>query len=194
MARIREFNEVQVLEKARDIFWKKGYNATSMKDLVDGLGISRSSMYETYGDKEALFYKALEAYKIDEADSMVEMLMKSKTPLKEIQNVFSYTINSSIADKDKKGCFMVNTVVELSPTNKKVGGLTCANTKQLENAFAHLLEVGQEKGEINRRHTPKQQAKFIYNSIIGMRVAAKNGADKKSLSDIATLTLAAIEN
>lgn len=192
MARIREFNEEQALEKARNIFWQKGYTATSMKDLVDGLGISRSSMYETFGDKEALFYKSLEAYKKEQSAFMFEKFEQVESPLQAISNMFTFIINDSVADKERKGCFMVNSTVELSPSNKQVNTLTCDNTAQMEKTFAHWLEIGQQKGEINKKHTPKQQAKFVFNAIVGMRVAAKNGTDKKSLSDIAALTLSAI--
>src|ERR1700754_4407625 len=83
MARTKEFDENEVLSKAVDLFWLKGYNATSMQDLVDGLGISRSSLYDTYGDKHTLFIKALESYQNANSGQMCGVINSNK-PVKEI--------------------------------------------------------------------------------------------------------------
>lgn len=192
MTRTKIFDTDQALEKARDIFWTKGYNATSMSDLVNGLGISRSSMYNAFGDKEALFYASLEGYQKENSTALIELFKHSKSPLAAIRNLFTLTINDSVADKQNKGCFIVNAAVELAPHDDKVKNIACTNTQIIERALAHQLEIGQEMGEVNRKYTAKQQSKFLFNAITGMRVAAKNGMDKKSLSDIAALTLAAI--
>src|ERR1700733_12101908 len=112
MARTKDFDETEVLNKAIDLFWHKGYNGTSMQDLVDGLGISRSSLYDTYGDKHALFIKALESYQATASGKLCGII-NDQTPAKEtIKQLLEYITSELLDDKTQKGCFMVNAEVE----------------------------------------------------------------------------------
>src|SRR5471030_1591461 len=112
MARTKDFDENEVLNKAIDIFWHKGYNGTSMQDLVDGLGISRSSLYDTYTDKHTLFVKALESYQ-DTAAGQIQELINNTGPAKEtVEKLLKFATTELLGDKQQKGCFMVNAEVE----------------------------------------------------------------------------------
>src|ERR1700753_1582272 len=108
MARTKDFDEDEVLKKAVNLFWLKGYNATSMQDLVDGLGISRSSLYDTYGDKHTLFIKALEAYKAQSAGSMCGIVSNMDSAKEAIRQLFDFTTKQLLSDEQHKGCFLVN--------------------------------------------------------------------------------------
>src|SRR5471030_2195899 len=115
MARTKDFDENEVLNKAIDIFWHKGYNGTSMQDLVDGLGISRSSLYDTYGDKHTLFIKALESYQ-NEGSRKICAIVNSAAPAKEtIKQLLDLITGELLVDQIHKGCFMVNAEVEVAP-------------------------------------------------------------------------------
>src|ERR1700733_563742 len=112
MARTKDFDETQVLAKAIKLFWQKGYNGTSMQDLVDALGISRSSLYDTFGDKHQLYIKALESYEQAETAKRNKALDKSIPARTAIRQLLDYTLQDLISDKQHKGCFLTNAAVE----------------------------------------------------------------------------------
>jgi len=193
MARTKDFNEEEVLEKALNIFWQKGYSGTSMQDLVDGLGISRSSMYDTYTDKYSLFIKSLERYREKTAGEMMQMINQSASPKAVIKKIFQSVVDESLFDKVQRGCFMVNTCVENSTHDKAVAKIVNENMQDVEEAFYHAIKKGQETGEITTRNDARALARFIINNINGIRISAKAGADKKVYEDVMKVTLSVLE-
>src|ERR1700748_739988 len=106
MARTKDFDENEVLAKAIQIFWHKGYNGTSMQDLVDGLGISRSSLYDTYTDKHTLFVKALESYQNTGAARIQKIINSPGSAKETVKILLDLATNDLLVDKQQKGCFM----------------------------------------------------------------------------------------
>src|ERR1700759_509039 len=105
MARTKDFDEKEVLDKAIRLFWHKGYNGTSMQDLVDGLGISRSSLYDTYGDKHTLFIKALETYQCI-GSGKICAIINSDGPVKDtMKKLLELITGELLVDQMHKGCF-----------------------------------------------------------------------------------------
>lgn len=192
MARTKEFDKEQVLKKAMDLFWAKGYNATSMQDLVDGLGISRSSMYDTFGDKEALFCAALSSYKTHQSASICDAFNKISSPLQAIKAIFGGVITQSVNDENK-GCFLVNSATELSTNNEKVKDLVCQNTDEVVHTLAEGIRKGQEMGEIKTTADAQQLAYFVYNNMTGVQVGLRAGLDKKALSDVIAIAISALK-
>jgi TetR/AcrR family transcriptional regulator, transcriptional repressor for nem operon len=189
MSRVKEFDEEQVLKKALNVFWCKGYNGTSMQDLIDGLGISRSSLYDTYGDKRSLFLAALKMYHNIHARATIDMITKSDSILDTIKLIFKQTIEESVSDKLQKGCFAVNSSIDLAPHDKEITGIINANQKEVEDAFYKAVKKGQESGEISSRHSARMLARFILNTNYGIRVNAKTTNDKKFYDDILQVVL-----
>lgn len=192
MARTKDFDEKEVLGKAMHLFWLKGYNATSMQDLVDELGISRSSLYDTFGDKHALFMQALENYQANATEQLKALVENAATTKEAISKILANIVNDLTADKEHKGCFLVNASVEMAPGDKEVGNMLCQNDRQMEDFFYETLQAGQQKGEIANVQDARLLAKFIINNIKGLRVAAKSTPDSKVFSDIITLTLSVL--
>jgi len=193
MARTKDFDETEVLNKAIAIFWHKGYNGTSMQDLVDGLGISRSSLYDTYGDKHTLFVKALESYQ-KAGSAKVCAIANSSGPAKEtIKKLLELVIGELLGDKMQKGCFMVNAEVEVAPHDAEVSKMVCQNDQQVEDAFYKVIKEGQESGEIANRQDARALARFTFNTIKGLRVTAKSTTDKTMFDDIIRLALSALD-
>ncbi len=192
MARTKEFDKEQVLKKAMDLFWAKGYNATSMQDLVDGLGISRSSMYDTFGDKEALFCAALSSYKTHQSASICDAFTNIPSPLQAIKAIFG-GILTGIVNDDAKGCFLVNAATELSTNNEKVKGLICQNTDEVVNTLTIGITKGQKLGEIKKNIEATQLAHYIYNTMTGIQVSLRAGTDKKNLTDVVAITIASLQ-
>ena len=193
MARTKDFDENEVLNKAMDLFWLKGYNATSMQDLVDGLGISRSSLYDTYGDKHTLFIKALETYQSQSAGKVCSIVSSSLPAKETIRQILEFIVNGLLSDKTQKGCFMVNAEVEVAPHDEEVSKMICANDQQVEDAFYTVIKRGQEKGEITNQQDARALARFTFNTVKGIRVTAKSTTDKAIFADIIRLALSALD-
>ncbi|OOQ56983.1 TetR/AcrR family transcriptional regulator [Mucilaginibacter pedocola] len=184
MARTKDFDETEVLNKAIELFWLKGYNATSMQDLVDGLGISRSSLYDTFGDKHSLFLKALDSYQTANSAKFCE-LMRVDQPAKEtIKRLLEFISSSLLNDISQKGCFIVNAEVEMGLHDKLVGETIQKNDQQIDEIFYTVIKKGQEKGEITNQQDARALARFLFNTVKGIQVTAKSTKDKAVFDDI----------
>ncbi|MCJ8209561.1 TetR/AcrR family transcriptional regulator [Mucilaginibacter sp. RS28] len=189
MARSKDFDEQEVLNKAIDLFWLKGYNATSMQDLVDALGISRSSLYDTFGDKHSLFLKALESYKTSAGEKISTIAGSTPSAKEAIRRLFDFTINELLSDTRQKGCFLVNAGVEVASVDPTVNEMVCDNDQQLEKLFFTIIKNGQETGELSKDKDAHAIARFMLNTVKGMRVTAKTATDKSVFNDIVAMTL-----
>lgn len=193
MARTKEFNEDTVLEKAIDLFWSKGFNGTSAQDLVDKLQISRSSLYDTYGDKYSLFLMALRYYQKSRANAMIEFIDSSDDAEETIRHIFQVTVQESIQDKADRGCFMVNTTIEMAPHHKEIADMINENMQDVEDALFRAVKKGQDSGQFSSGNSARALARFLFNSISGIRVAAKSGVSKKIYDDIVRVSLSALK-
>ena len=192
MARTKDFDETEVLAKAIKLFWQKGYNGTSMQDLVDNLGISRSSLYDTYGDKHQLYLKALQSYRQSEAikrDKVLNGTIPAKVAIRQLMDL---TILEMIRDKQNKGCFLINSAVETAPHDKETNAIIYENEQQLENAFYEVLKRGQGNGEISAKQDPRALARFLFTTMVGIRVTGKSATDKAVFEDIINLTMSVL--
>ena len=193
MARTKDFDEDEVLKKAVDLFWLKGYNATSMQDLVDGLGISRSSLYDTYGDKHTLFIKALESYQTASSGQMCGIVNSNKPAKETIRKLLEMIAGELVNDKTNKGCFMVNAEVEVAPHDTEVSEMICNSDQQVEDAFYAVIKKGQETGEIKNPQDARALARFTFNTVKGIRVTAKSTNDKAVFEDIIEMALSVLD-
>jgi TetR/AcrR family transcriptional repressor of nem operon len=193
MARTKDFDEDEILDKALAIFWHKGYNGVSMQELVDGLGISRSSLYDTYTDKYSLFIKSLKRYQQKSASQMIAMINNAASPKAAIRQLFELTINEAVADKKQKGCFMANCAIENSPHDKVVAKIVRENVQSIEDAFCLAIKKGQDTGELPSRQNHRALARFFINNINGIHIASRAGAGKETFDDIVNVTLSVLE-
>lgn len=192
MARTKEFNEIEILDKAIDLFWFKGYNGASMQDVVDSLGLSRSSIYDTFGDKHQLYISALEQYRKQAAGGLIDMVKQSISPIQTIQQLLEMLSNDSLNTVCNKGCFMTNSTIELAPHDPEIHKIVKDNMQDIEEAFYNLVKKGQDLGEITSQNDARALARFLFNTISGIRVAAKSGADKAVYQDIIHVTLSVL--
>jgi len=192
MARKKDFDENELLEKATNLFWRKGYNATSAQDLVDELKINRSSLYNTYTDKKTLFQKALKKYQDQQTAAMINMLSKADDPEKAIKKVFDDLVKESNEDTVARGCFMVNTAVEIAGHDPEIGSLVRANNQSVEDALTVIIEKGQKMGQFSTQNSARAYARFLFGNINALRVIVRSGADKSALDDIIRIALASL--
>ena len=193
MARTKDFDENEALTKAMHLFWLKGYNGTSMQDLVDGLGISRSSLYDTFGDKHALFIQTLENYRKSAADHMQAIVDNAPSSKDAVKQLLEFATRELLSDNEHKGCFLVNVAVEVAPHDQVVNSMICQNDKQVEEFFYGAIKKGQDSGEIASRQDARSLARFILNNIKGIRVTSKSVNDKKLFKGIIALTMSVLD-
>lgn len=183
MARTKEFNEDKALDKAIEIFWHKGYNGTSAQDLVTHLGLSRSSLYDTFGDKQKLFTQSLQRYQKNAQDQIIELFEKSGNIKETLRDIFNQAIIESLDDRITKGCFMVNSSVELAMHDEEIAKIVKNNSKKMEEVFTNAVQKGQDLGQISKANDARVFARFIFNNYSGIRVLARTGERDKQVYD-----------
>jgi TetR/AcrR family transcriptional regulator, transcriptional repressor for nem operon len=193
MARTKDFDESEILDKAVRLFWHKGYNGTSMQELVDHLGISRSSLYDTYVDKHTLYVKALEHYQNNSGTQMCDIITNAPSAREAIQKLLEMITFNLLKDKQHKGCFMVNAEVEVAPHDTEVKNIVCNNERQIEEAFHRAIQRGQDSGEITSKQDAKALTRFFLNTVKGIRVSAKTTTDKVFFSDIIKTAMSVLD-
>ena len=192
MGRVKEFNEIEALDKATELFWTKGYNATSANDLVQFLGLSRSSLYATFGDKRRLFVRAIDHYRARNVKAVVKMIETSDDLLETIREIFVRSVSQDFLRKTPKGCLMGNTAIELVPHDEEIAQMVQANEQDLLHAFEAAIRKGQELDQLTNRHTASALANFLYNNLTGLRVSSRARMEKQALKDVVELCLSAL--
>ena len=193
MARTKDFDESEVLAKAVKLFWLKGYNGTSMQELVDALGISRSSLYDTYVDKHTLYLKALEFYQKNAQQQISDIVSNTPSAKNAIKRLLEFVTDGLLSDKQHKGCFMLNAEVEVAAQDAEVMDIVCRNDRQIEAALHELIQKGQKNKEISNKKNAKMLTRFFVNTIKGIRVSAKSTNDSSFFSDIVQTSLSVLD-
>lgn len=193
MARNKDFDEKDVLKKAIGLFWNKGYNGTSMQDLVDGLGISRSSLYDTFGDKHQLYVKSLQAYREGYGNKMCKMINEAPSAKEAMRQLLEMVVNNLLSDEQRRGCFIVNAGVELAAHDAEVGAVICANEQQLEETFLKVIQKGQNNGELDKTKDPQALARFFGNTVKGLQVSVKSTAEREFFDDVIQTALSILD-
>ncbi len=175
MARSKEFIESEVLEKAIHLFTIKGYHGTSAQDLVEKLGISRSSLYDTFGDKHSLYIRVLNHYLHVNTGHVIQLLEKSENIRITLEAIFHYVIEERHGDSPNIGCLMVNAGTEMGHEDAEVADIVALNKSALEEALFRAIQKGQRSNQISCRHDPQALTHFIFTLIMGLRVVAKSG-------------------
>lgn len=176
-----------------ELFWKQGYEKTSMQDLVNHMGIHRRSIYDTFGDKYSLFLASLKFYEVFVAEELTKIISNSSTVKIAIKNIFEYVVNLAEFEIYPAGCFAVNTAVELALLDKDIQHLTTKMFNDTEELLNKLLKEGQNKGEIKNDLNTLVTAQFLHNNLIGLRVLVKTNYTKKELESIIDLILKVLE-
>ncbi|MEM9833775.1 MAG: TetR/AcrR family transcriptional regulator [Bacteroidota bacterium] len=192
MARPRNFDEDQVLDHALEVFWEKGYHATSYEDLVSRMGINRASMYNTFGDKHQLYTQALQRYR-EKSHAQFDRWRTSTQNIQEtIRMILNEAVQESISDPQRKGCMVVNTATELGPSDSEIAEIIRQNQQQVESVLKELFVQAQQRGELSTDLKPEALARFYYNTFSGLRVMARANPDATTYQDVVDVALKVI--
>lgn len=194
MPRKKEFDEAEVLARAMEIFWHKGYEATSVQDLVEQMGINRGSLYGTFTDKRALFLAAIQHYDRTVVSAVVAVLHKPGSARRAIEEYIRGEVDRIVKDRQRQGCFLTNSAVEVGPHDTEAEAKLQASLKRIEAAFYDALVAARNQGEIRTRRDLRALARFLTSSLQGMRVIARVNPDRDSLNSIADIVITALDS
>ena len=183
MARSPEFDRTRVLEAAMKLFWARGYTATSLPDLLEAMGIARSSFYASFGTKRKLFTECLELFG-DRTLSIVDEDAKRLPPTALPRAFFEATLLDVSPRRAKQGCMMVNTVLELADVDPELNQLAAQKLSAIERAFARALRQAQCKGELETTHSPEELASLVMTINLGLRVQSRQNQSQQALKPI----------
>ncbi|MBB3210466.1 TetR/AcrR family transcriptional repressor of nem operon [Rhodopirellula rubra] len=181
----KSFDESDVVEKTMQVFWKKGYAATSISDILDVTGIKRGSLYNAFDGKDDLFMRGLLKYDAEQRRSMMRELESVDDPREAISMFFDFIVRRSNSDSDQKGCFLVNTSLEFSQHSEAVQKVVTDAFKEISAFFEKQIKRGQEGGSIPDTISPRETAKALVASLVGIRVMGRGTFGKAALQQIA---------
>lgn len=181
MARPREFDETAVLDAAVHCFWSRGYEATSVRDLAQSMGITGASLYNAFGDKHSLYRRSLDHYVSSSFGDRVRRFEGALPPLEALEGFFSEIIERSIADKERKGCMLVNSALELAPHDKEFRRVVVGLLGEVEAFFRRCVEAGQASGTITTAQSDEDLARLLLSVLLGLRVLARSRPKRELL-------------
>ena len=190
MGRHLQFSREEALEKSMHLFWEKGYNGTSIQNLIDEIGIKPGSFYNTFNDKYSIFLEILNMYGDFVISYSRETLINDRSTVKNI-NVF-FNDMASMPDFKKKGCLIIKTIVELAPKNKEVLGIINNILSELKLCFQKCLKRGQELGEISKDKDIKALSSFFVSATDGLILSGKTEISNREMKSIVKIIVSTL--
>jgi TetR/AcrR family transcriptional regulator, transcriptional repressor for nem operon len=192
MSRQRQFDEATVLDHAVDCFWRTGYQATSVRDLASRMAITGTSLYNAFDDKRSLFRRALDHY-LDEARRRRDALEDALPPKEAIRQFLVGVVERSLEDDERRGCFLVNSALEVAPQDSELGAHIAGRLAELEAFFARALRRAQADGSVPARRDPDDLARLFLAVAIGIRVLARARPERALLEGMLRPALALLD-
>ena len=189
MARQKEFDRIDTLNLALEVFWQKGYAGTSTSDLLEAMQIGRQSMYDTFGDKRSLYLEALQQYNQASVNDLLRHLQGGG--LDAVERMLQAFASRPKRD-NAKGCMGVNAICEFGTDDDEVNALREASGKQLNQALEAALREAAAGGQIAADTDIPQAVAFVAATLSGMKVSAKAGASIATLRAIASFAVQAL--
>lgn len=194
MPRPKEFNPDVALEKAMQVFWHKGYEATSMEDLLTAMNLNRGSLYATFGDKRELFLKAMDLYCTGGGiGSRLSILNQPGPAIPLIRQFVSAMLEFGLSDPQRRGCLMTNTVMELAPHEKDIALKVSRRLQMAEEGFFQLLTRAKREGELAKDKDPRTLARVLVTMMQGTIVMIKAGTPADVVRQTAETALSILD-
>jgi TetR/AcrR family transcriptional regulator, transcriptional repressor for nem operon len=193
MARPREFDETAVLEAAVQCFWTRGYEATSIRDLADRMGIAGASLYNAFGDKRSLYRRALDHYVANSVAERIGLLEGHCPPREAIGAFLDEIVERSLSDPERKGCMLINSALELAPHDAAFQGAVADVLGQIEAFFRRCVAAGQASGTITSAQSADALAALLLSVLVGIRVLARAKPERDLLQGLARAALAMLD-
>jgi TetR/AcrR family transcriptional repressor of nem operon len=192
VGRPKEFDREAALEKAMELFWLRGYEATGLRELLDHMGIGRQSLYDTFGDKHGLFIAAVKNYDQSVTEGIVAQLRASGSPLQNVRKTL-VEIADAVTDGKCRGCLLTNTLVEVAPHDSEVAAAAKSVLSRIENGFLSTLRQAVKKGELPKDANVRALARYFTSTVQGLVVMGKASVSRAAVKDIVNVALSVLE-
>lgn len=189
MARQKEFDPDRALAKAMNLFWRMGYENTSLEALMKEMGIARQSLYDTFGDKRALYLKAMAHYRDQTNRQMQQSLDKSQSVRDGFASLL-YGLAAETREQHERGCLLLSANLQRDPKDAVMTDFLRDNQARVEAVFLEALARARKQGELSPKEDPAALARFFVVTIQGMRAMARLKSDRKALEQVARVALA----
>jgi TetR/AcrR family transcriptional repressor of nem operon len=190
MPRTRTLDNAVVLDRALDVFWRRGYAGTSMRDLSKATGLGAAALYHRFTDKDGLFVEALRRYAEDGLNERLTRLSALPDPIDAISAFLNELVEMSLADPDRRGCLLVNTALDGAPMSNAARDLVRARLRDLENFFRDQLRGMVAADPTARDIDPDRMAETLFATVLAIRVLARLDPDRDRLRRLAETALA----
>ncbi len=185
------FNKKKALADVTQLFWLQGYEGTSVQQILDCMGVSRSSMYSVFGDKRSLFLQSLAQFSELSRVACTPLLQIEEPKLAVVQ--FYNLVFFSLKDEQRRrGCLLVNTVLEQSGLDEGLAGFAAEKLSEVEESFKHCFDWAQANGKISKNADSSALAAFFMTLTKGLRVSAREGAEEAEMRRVINLSLSVI--
>lgn len=185
----KNFDVEQALNRAMQTFWARGYEATSIQDLVNATGVNRASLYATYGDKREIFLASLKKYDSSVRKKMLSELSNADRPREAIEAVFDKFISQSSNANANWGCLITNTALELAAHDAEIARFVNAAQDDMARFFEGMIERGKIAGQIDAQVDAGQLARMILAILLGLLVMLRSRPDANYLNEIKSSAL-----
>ncbi|MFF1306196.1 TetR/AcrR family transcriptional regulator [Streptomyces sp. NPDC058307] len=193
MARPRQFDEQDAVVRATELFWRRGYHSTSVRDLGDELKLTPSSLYRTFTDKHTLFLRALDHYRATESAQAERLLGADGRPIRQVLRDWMLWLVTCPPDGEPgRGCFVVNTATELGTSDDQVRRRTEAAFEVTRQALRSLLLQGRRKGELPADLDVDAAVELLFTTVLGLRVRERAGHDPARLATAIDVAIRAL--
>jgi len=192
MARPKAFDKDEALAAAMGVFWRSGYKRASLDVLLKAMGISKQSLYDTFGDKRALYLKALAHYREQTLTSM-RMLFASVGSARDAFSRLLLGLSAESEEQHARGCLLLSANLERETNDVVIAQFLRENQAAVEKIFADAITRGQARGELSKTLDPQSVARFFAVTIQGMRAMARLKSDRRALRQVARVALAALD-
>jgi len=193
MGRPREFETEKALKDAMNLFWERGYEKTSLEDLLQAMGLSKSSFYGTFGSKHELFERCILHYRETLKGELLNSLEKATSGRQFIENTFSAIAEETLHPQKRKGCLVMNSASEFAQRDPVVSELISKGIIELEQVFVKAINGAQEEGDISGQTEALSLARYLVSSMSGLKTLVKAGATQKEIREVIKISLKALD-
>jgi len=193
MARPQKFDYAEVVDRAKALFWLKGYANTSVKDLTEVTSLLPGSLYAAFSSKRGLFIEVLDSYFENTYTNAESILLSEEQPLKRIRQFFEHVIKQMEKDQQTRSCLMVNTLLEIPPNDREINQRVSAMFGKVETLFCQVLIEAQIEGSLAAGSKPDSLAKMLLSGLMGLQAYNKMQPGQTALKQIVNNLLSTLE-